>query len=274
MFKIIFNLIVAFIVTIFILESTSVIRPFSESLIRSGFLPPIEPGTSAPGIMTVVMVMLQGLLVSLEPIFIVVMNIIYQLIDMILTIQITMSGLIYFLILFFILSYLYEKYRNLVLHVNKLEEDIKLNTSNIDLARALEESENHLKKLIKSESSKKNTDLVEQASLIKDLLLKINTSIETDQNSLTDRTKKNRRVQALDKPKTTAKRKTTAKPKSVAKPKKTSVIDDENISNIDLARALIESNDTKKAREILVNVVKTGNESEVHEAKLLYLQLK
>ena len=70
------------------------------------------------------------------------------------------------------------------------------------------------------------------------------------------------------------KAKAKAKPKPKPKPKAANVIEDENISNIDLARALIESKDIKKAREILIKVAESGNESEVHEAKLLYLQLK
>ena len=43
MFKIIFNLAIAFLVAIFILETTSVIRPFSESLIHNGILAAPEP---------------------------------------------------------------------------------------------------------------------------------------------------------------------------------------------------------------------------------------
>ena len=48
----------------------------------------------------------------------------------------------------------------------------------------------------------------------------------------------------------------------------------ENISQIDLARALIESNETAKAMEILVRAVEIGNEEEKHEARLLYMQIK
>ena len=52
------------------------------------------------------------------------------------------------------------------------------------------------------------------------------------------------------------------------------ILEDENISKIDLARALIESNDIKKAKELLMKAAETGTEAEMHEAKLLYLQLK
>ena len=49
--------------------------------------------------------------------------------------------------------------------------------------------------------------------------------------------------------------------------------DDDNLSNIDLARALIESGETEKAKEIIVNVIKTGTSDQAHEARLLNLQI-
>ena len=273
MFKIIFNLVIAFLVAIFILETTSVIRPFSESLIHNGILAAPEAGSAAPSIIEVIIVVFQMIFVALEPILVVLVDIIYLAIHTVLSIQITMSGLIYFLIIFIILSSLYDKYRKITLELNKLQGEINNNVSQLVLARALEESEIHLNKLVKKESAKKNTDLLEQATLIKELLLKINSSIETDKNTLNVRTKKDRRTKPAEKPK--------AKPKAKPKLKTTvpdvepaNVLEDENISKIDLARALIESNDIKKAREILVEVAKSGTETEMHEAKLLYLQLK
>ena len=277
MFKIIFNLAIAFLVAIFILETTSVIRPFSESLIHNGILAAPEPGNAAPSIIEVIIVVFQMIFVALEPILAVLADIIYLAIHTVLSIQITMSGLIYFLIIFIILSSVYDKYRKITLELNKLQSEINNNVSHLALARALEESEMHLSKLVKKESTKKNTDLLEQATLIKELLLKINSSIETDKNALDVRTKKDRRIKPAEKPKAKPK----AKPKVKSKLKTTvpdvepaNILEDENISKIDLARALIESNDIKKAREILVEVAKSGTETEMHEAKLLYLQLK
>ena len=277
MFKIIFNLIIAFFVAIFILETTSVIRPFSESLIQNGILAAPEAGSAAPSIIEVIIIVFQMVFVALEPILEVLMDIIYLAIHTVLSIQITISGLIYFLIIFIILSSLYDKYRNITLELNKLQDGIKNNVSNITLARALEETERHLSELVKKESAKKNTDLIEQATLIKELLLKINSSIETDKNTLTVRTKKDRRTQPAEKPRTKPKAKRKAKPKpktTVPDVEPANILEDENISKIDLARALIESNDIKKAREILIEVAKSGTETEMHEAKLLYLQLK
>ena len=49
--------------------------------------------------------------------------------------------------------------------------------------------------------------------------------------------------------------------------------DDDNLSNIDLARALIESGEREKAKEIILNVIKTGSADQAHEARILNLQI-
>ena len=100
---------------------------------------------------------LQGILVAIEPVFVVLMDIIYLAINTILSIQITMSGLIYSLIILFIISSLYEKYRNIILKLNKLKNETENNISKVDLARTLDESERHLKKLITREEKVNKT---------------------------------------------------------------------------------------------------------------------
>ena len=49
---------------------------------------------------------------------------------------------------------------------------------------------------------------------------------------------------------------------------------DENISQIDLARAFIESNEKDDAIDLIKKIIDTGTEEEQHEAKLLYMQIK
>ena len=49
--------------------------------------------------------------------------------------------------------------------------------------------------------------------------------------------------------------------------------DDNNLSNIDLARALIESGEREKAKEIILNIIKTGSADQAHEARILNLQI-
>ncbi|MEL0280475.1 MAG: FimV/HubP family polar landmark protein, partial [Gammaproteobacteria bacterium] len=48
---------------------------------------------------------------------------------------------------------------------------------------------------------------------------------------------------------------------------------DDNMSKIDLARALIESGEKDRAKEIIMDIIKTGTSDEAHEAKILNLQI-
>jgi len=52
------------------------------------------------------------------------------------------------------------------------------------------------------------------------------------------------------------------------------IMSDENISQIDLARAFIASNETEDAINLIKKIIDTGTEEEKHEAKLLYMQVK
>ena len=45
------------------------------------------------------------------------------------------------------------------------------------------------------------------------------------------------------------------------------------MSKIDLARALIESGEKDRAKEIIMDIIKTGTSDEAHEAKILNLQI-
>ena len=53
----------------------------------------------------------------------------------------------------------------------------------------------------------------------------------------------------------------------------TSVVSDDNLSSIDLARALIQSNEKDKAKEVLLDIIKNGNADDAHEARILNLQI-
>ena len=48
---------------------------------------------------------------------------------------------------------------------------------------------------------------------------------------------------------------------------------EEDVSNIDLARALIESGEKDKAKDILITIIKTGSSDDAHEARILNLQI-
>tara|TARA_Y100000996_G_scaffold342290_1_gene279765 strand:+ start:288 stop:1154 length:867 start_codon:yes stop_codon:yes gene_type:complete len=52
------------------------------------------------------------------------------------------------------------------------------------------------------------------------------------------------------------------------------LVSENQISQIDLARTYLESGDKSKAKEIIIAVINTGDETEKHEARLLYMQLR
>ena len=53
----------------------------------------------------------------------------------------------------------------------------------------------------------------------------------------------------------------------------TSVLSDDNLSGIDLARALIQSDEKAKAKEVLLDIIKNGSANDAHEARVLNLQI-
>ena len=127
--------------------------------------------------------------------------------------------------------------------------------------------------------NQKIEELLEKAALIKNLLEDIKSV-----SNVTSRSKSIRRNE-INIDKTTVSKTSKKVKKKVAPAKKVKkkvapetttdeIINDENISQVDLARALVESNETAKAMEILVRAVETGNEEEKHEARLLYMQIK
>ena len=127
--------------------------------------------------------------------------------------------------------------------------------------------------------NQKIEELLEKAALIKNLLEDIKSV-----SNVTSRSKSIRRNE-INIDKTTVSKTSKKVKKKVAPVKKVKkkvapetttdeIINDENISQVDLARALVESNETAKAMEILVRAVETGNEEEKHEARLLYMQIK
>ena len=52
------------------------------------------------------------------------------------------------------------------------------------------------------------------------------------------------------------------------------IINDESISQIDLARALIASGENEDAKNLLKRIVENDSEDQKHEARLLFMQLK
>jgi FimV-like protein len=172
----------------------------------------------------------------------------------------------------FIVSYFFEKFRTINNSLHQLNRKIR----SLFQTSVQPSSDNSL-------ANQKIEELLEKAALIKNLLEDIKSASNGISNS-TPRAKSMRRNE-INADKSTV-RKTSKKVKKKIKPVKKvkkkvepetttdEIINDENISQVDLARALIESNETAKAMEILVKAVETGNEEEKHEARLLYMQIK
>ena len=55
--------------------------------------------------------------------------------------------------------------------------------------------------------------------------------------------------------------------------KGSSVTSDDNLSSIDLAKALIQSDEKDKAKEVLLDIIKNGSANDAHEARVLNLQI-
>ena len=55
--------------------------------------------------------------------------------------------------------------------------------------------------------------------------------------------------------------------------KASSVTSDDNLSSIDLAKALIQSDEKDKAKEVLLDIIKNGSANDAHEARVLNLQI-
>tara|TARA_B100000035_G_scaffold123009_1_gene104670 strand:+ start:25 stop:804 length:780 start_codon:yes stop_codon:yes gene_type:complete len=203
-------------------------------------------------------------------------------------IVITPKGILSTLLILFIIGYLYERFRELEQNNLILKKQIHKLTTDIMSTKSVDNNDNH--------QSNKESDMREIAHEIRNFLSTLAESV-TINPSTPIRTKKIRRVQsenlsdssesseaeiisqASDAQSTS---KVDAEPhidsniSNIGELNKAEVEqsqDDDNLSNIDLARALIESGETEKAKEIIVNVIKTGTSDEAHEAKLLNLQI-
>ena len=190
----------------------------------------------------------------------------------------------YVLLLLFLTSYFFEKFRFINNELNKLQKKIsKQNSSNDNNQDLL----NDIKQL------------TSRADDITKLLSQISSAAESLKPSH-DRTKKIRRNEAIinnpeDSKEKQIKKKAPIKKESkklyvnedsskdiisndpaglTEEPQTDEILNDDNISKIDLVRALIDTNEKDKAKDLLEKIVETGTEDEKHEARLLHMQIK
>ena len=186
-------------------------------------------------------------------------------------ITITVQGLLSIFLVLFIVGYISDRFRTLDLKVKSLNKEInKLNA---------------IKEETKISEPESNNEMQQIASDIKGFLETLAKSV-TANPSMPIRSKKIRRVSAesvheemdqddnipdeiIVNEKITENNEN--EPQEINQ--ETSVVSDDNLSSIDLARALIQSNEKDKAKEVLLDIIKNGSANDAHEARVLNLQI-
>ena len=203
-------------------------------------------------------------------------------------IVITPRGILSLLLILFIIGYLYERFRELEQNNLILKKQIHKLTTDIMKTKSFDINDNH--------QSNKESEMKEIVQEIRNFLSTLAESV-TINPSTPIRTKKIRRVQSENlsdsslsseievisqasdtqstskvdiEPYTDS---STSNIRELNKDEAEQSQDDDNLSNIDLARALIQSGEREKAREIIINIIKTGTPDQAHEARLLNLQI-
>ena len=186
-------------------------------------------------------------------------------------ITITVQGLLSIFLVLFIVGYISDRFRTLDLKVKSLNKEIsKLNSNKEETKISEPESNNEMQQI---------------ASDIKGFLETLAKSV-TANPSMPIRSKKIRRVSAEsvheemdqddnipDEIIVNEKIIENNKDEPQEINQETSVVSDDNLSSIDLARALIQSNEKDKAKEVLLDIIKNGSANDAHEARVLNLQI-
>jgi len=186
-------------------------------------------------------------------------------------ITITVQGLLSLFLVLFIVGYISDRFRTLDLKVKSLNKEIK--------------KLNAIKEETKISEPESNNEMQQIASDIKGFLETLAKSV-TANPSMPIRSKKIRRVSAesvheeIDQdnniPDETIENEKIIEnienePQEINQ--ETSVLSDDNLSSIDLARALIQSDEKDKAKEVLLDIIKNGSANDAHEARVLNLQI-
>ena len=183
-------------------------------------------------------------------------------------IKITIEGILTVFLILFIIGYISDKFVS-------PEHRIKMLNKKIDVLNTSESIQTQ-------EKSKSDDEMKEIAKDIKSFLEKLAQSI-TPNPALPIRSKKIRRVSSESlsneasenivncSEQTQENTIITPEPENIKKDNLK--IEDDDISSIDLARALIQSDEKEKAREVLKGIIKNGSVSDAHEARILNLQI-
>ena len=185
-------------------------------------------------------------------------------------ITITVQGLLSLFFILFVVGYISDRFINLENKIKSLNKDIK------NLSAIKEEP-----KIVEPEA---NNEMQQIATEIRGFLETLAKSV-TVNPSTPIRSKKIRRVSAevfsdeIHQNETTANEEieqdvfTNNQSESNEINKGSSVTSDDNLSSIDLAKALIQSDEKDKAKEVLLDIIKNGSANDAHEARVLNLQI-
>ena len=186
-------------------------------------------------------------------------------------ITITVQGLLSLFFILFVVGYISDRFINLENKIKSLNKDIK----NL---RAIKEEP----KIVEPEA---NNEMQQIATEIRGFLETLAKSV-TVNPSTPIRSKKIRRVSAEVSNDEIHQNETTAneeieqdvvtdnnQSESNEINKGSSVTSDDNLSSIDLAKALIQSDEKDKAKEVLLDIIKNGSANDAHEARVLNLQI-
>ena len=185
-------------------------------------------------------------------------------------ITITVQGLLSLFFILFVVGYISDRFINLENKIKSLNKDIK----NL---RAIKEEP----KIVEPEA---NNEMQQIATEIRGFLETLAKSV-TVNPSTPIRSKKIRRVSAEVSSDEIHQNETTAneeieqdvvdnnQSESNEINKGSSVTSDDNLSSIDLAKALIQSDEKDKAKEVLLDIIKNGSANDAHEARVLNLQI-
>ena len=184
-------------------------------------------------------------------------------------IKITVEGILTVFLILFVIGYISDKFINLELQIKMLNKKIK-------------ELNSHAPIQIQ-DNSKSDEEMKEIARDIKSFLENLAQSITSNQ-ALPIRSKKIRRASSESIKNETTETLVNSSEQDTETVSSTSdsitntqtdisSVEDDNISKVDLARALIESDEKEKAKEVLKDIIKNGSASDAHEARILNLQI-
>ena len=202
---------------------------------------------------------------------------------------------LYVIAILFVIGYFFEKFRNINNEIIKLNKKIAKQSELFSIIKGLTSKDSDTKKPLVDHTDEIHK-LNDKADSIMKLLEEINSAADVFK-SRNIRSKKARRKVATDimssVSNSAVRDEKRAKDEeqlmrlrkdaeSLVKQDKEAekvnavdeIINDENISQIDLARALIASSENEDAKNLLKRIVENGSEDQKHEARLLFMQLK